>query len=953
MTSYIAKNKNEACMHPELSKFLMKHYVQSIEEFTHSTQVAPIGKFNLSGSHLDSFYELYCRLLSEEGDNFIAGVAEKPKKYMPILVDVDIKLSYDEEEWDEKRASTHIYYEHHITKLIHIYNTIIRYCLQSSKDPLNQLEDRRLTCFVLEKTKPYIDKEKGTIKSGFHLHYPFVYFSKTDQEVHIEPLVLEEIARSHLMDDIGINATEVFDVGMYDKTWLMYGSRKDPKKEFYKLTKIYSNDLRLISLDEVLDDFPILTNEYEELELDPDQSYEYYLPLILSINNWQRKIYKATLPPNARCILRDKLKRAEQFDIQHEKIDMPETLKVCNRLISMLSAERATDYKSWNNVGMCLWSICKGCQEGFDLWVKFSQKTLQNNFDIASCVSGWKRFTPWDWNMGHLRSWAKQDSPQEYEAYRAELQAKRVNDSLNGGQTDLAKYLYEKYGHEFVCADITKNRWFQFKKHKWFETQNGNNLYKLIDCDIIGKFLEEKIKCSNNASAVDKANLHAIRSNTDYQSDDDYKPSEMVDDKTSPEEHANKIRAEYIGKLIAKLKDVSFKDKIIRECRSLFYQEEFLEKLDSNQNLVCFTNGVLDLTTNTFRDGRPDDYCSYSAKYDYHEFNSWDEPAVHEVMSFFDKVFVDTEIRHFFLEYLGTIIKGGQDQLFTVFSGAGANSKSTVLELLHKCLGDYCTTIPTTLLTGKEAQASVARPELMKCRNRKLVYTTEPEQGTEFNCSFIKKITGDGTIDARGLFKENVDFNVTFKLLVLCNNLPRLPPNDDGIWRRIMRVPFLSRFPRDDKEVPEEWPEQVRLRVFKRDPHLQQKIPDMRQAMMWIMFQKYKERTARKQQPSYPEVITNAIEEYRLQNDEYLMYIKECLVKDPSGSITLNEFVEGFTTYCKENYDRCKYKRPDINVELHRRFGDPPQRLRWYGLRLRTVDDDIKEGFVQPDQTNA
>lgn len=953
MNSKVGKGKNEAAMHPELSTFLMKHMTQSMTEFTHSTQVAPIGKYSLSGSHLDKFLELYCRLLEEEGDKFIAGVAEKPTKFMPILVDVDIKLTFDnqetfDEEFDEKKREQHIYYPHHITNLIHIYNSVIRYCLQSSTDPNNQLEDKYLICFVLEKSKPFVDKEKNYIKSGFHLHYPFLHFSKTDQEVHIEPLVQEEVDRNHLFEDININPRDVIDTGMYDKTWLMYGSRKDPKKEFYKLSKIYSHDLHLIALDDVLEEFPILTNSFKEMELDPEKlDYVYYLPYILSIHNWQRKVYKAVMPQNAKCILKERLKRAEHFDLQHEKMNMPEIINKCKRLVPMLSAERASDYKNWNNVGMCLWTITKGCQEGFEEWIKFSEKTTKNNFDIASCLSTWKRYSPWgDWNMGHLRSWAKQDSPIDYQAYYNECQAIQVSDSLEGGQADLAKYLHHKYGHEFVCADITKNLWYQFKNHRWYETQNGNNLYKLIDLDILSRLTSEKVNCRNAANAVDLETIRNLN-HLNYQDDNEYKGTDV-----KPSGDIDK-RMDKILKLIPKLKDVSFKDKIIRECKSLFYQEDFLEQLNSNQNIICFTNGVLDLSTNEFRPGRPDDYCSYCTKYDYKPFDSWDDPSIHEVMSFFDKVFVDTEIRNFFLEYLGTLIKGGQDQLFTVFSGAGANSKSTVLELLHKSLGDYCTTVPTTLLTGKEAQASVARPELMKCRNRRLVYTTEPEQGTEFNCSFIKKITGDGTVDARGLFKDNVDFIVTFKLLVLCNNLPRLPPNDDGIWRRIMRVPFLSRFPRDDKEVPEEWQEQVRRRVFKRDPHLQQKLPDMRQAMMWIMFQKYKERNARTSQPSYPEVITNAIEEYRLQNDEYLMYIKECLVKDPSGSITLSEFVEGFTTYCKENFDKCKYKRPDINVELHRRFGDPPQRLRWFGLRLRTMEDDIKEGIVQEDNTNA
>ena len=944
------KERSELTMDHELSRFLMnKNIFTTGHNFTHSSQIFPMGKYLLSGKELDKFYDIYCRRLDELGDKFIAGIAERPQKYMPILVDVDIKMSLDlsYDDSDEKQAIRHLYKQKHIDQIIEIYVSTISFLLQHSDDPL---DPRHLICFVLEKSKPYIDEEKNTIKSGFHLHFPYVYFSRDDQEVNLEPRIKEQINRANIFADIGVlNSAEVIDCGMYNKPWLMYGSRKDPKKEAYKLTRIVGYNNRSLSLDEVLEEFPLINTDCQEIALDPDVLCEYYLPLILSTHSFGKKIYKTCLPKSTPCLLRSKLDQVKNMTIQHEKTNMPETIQLCRDLVPMLSSERATKYQSWLNVGMCLWTLTKGCVEGYDLFVAFSETTEEDNFDPTSCMAFWKKYSAsFDWTLGHLRSWAKTDSPQKYEAYRNDLQAKRVQDSLNGGQTDLAKYLYDKYGHEFVCADITHNKWYQFRKHRWVETQNGNNLYKLIDMDIVARFLKEQNKCRGVQTVVTDKDIQHYES-LSIEDDDEYKP---VPSANAEEQDRLKHRGETLNKIVAKLKDVGFKDKIIRECRSLFYQEDFLEKLDSNQSLVCFTNGVLDLTSNTFRAGRPEDYCSYSTKYDYKEFDSWDDPAVIEIITFFNKVFVDPVIRNFFLDYIGTLLKGGQDQLFSIWSGIGANAKSSLIDLLHKTLGDYCTTLRTTCLTGKSADGGAATPELMKCRNRKLVYTTEPDQNSEFNCDFIKKLTGDGVIDARGLFKDNVDLVITFKLILLCNNLPKLPPNDDGMWRRILRVPFLSRFPRDDKEVPESYSEQVRMKIFKRDPHLIQKLPEMRQAMMWVMFQKYKE-VQTKNNNTYPEIITNSIEEYRLQNDEYLMYIKERLVADPSGSVTFDEFAQGFMNFCKENFDKCKYKRPDIKTELFRRWGQPQGRLRWYGFRARTVQDDIADGTVIEDNTTA
>jgi hypothetical protein len=45
----------------------------------------------------------------------------------------------------------------------------------------------------------------------------------------------------------------------------------------------------------------------------------------------------------------------------------------------------------------------------------------------------------------------------------------------------------------------------------------------------------------------------------------------------------------------------------MKECRELFFDEEFTKKVDSNKDLIAFNNGVLDLTTFEFRDGRQED----------------------------------------------------------------------------------------------------------------------------------------------------------------------------------------------------------------------------------------------------------------------------------------------------------------------------------------------------------
>ena len=61
------------------------------------------------------------------------------------------------------------------------------------------------------------------------------------------------------------------------------------------------------------------------------------------------------------------------------------------------------------------------------------------------------------------------------------------------------------------------------------------------------------------------------------------------------------------------------------ECRKLFYDPSFYERLDENRDLIGFKNGVYDLKNMVFRQGTPDDYISFSTGINYKEYNEEDE----------------------------------------------------------------------------------------------------------------------------------------------------------------------------------------------------------------------------------------------------------------------------------------------------------------------------------------
>ena len=79
-------------------------------------------------------------------------------------------------------------------------------------------------------------------------------------------------------------------------------------------------------------------------------------------------------------------------------------------------------------------------------------------------------------------------------------------------------------------------------------------------------------------------------------------------------------------------------------------------------------------------------------------------------------------------------------------------------------------------------------------KGKRLAVMQEPDVNETLNVGEMKEVTGNDTIQARGLYKEPFEFVPQFKLLMMCNDLPNIPSNDDGTWRRLEAVQFISRF---------------------------------------------------------------------------------------------------------------------------------------------------------------
>jgi len=222
--------------------------------------------------------------------------------------------------------------------------------------------------------------------------------------------------------------------------------------------------------------------------------------------------------------------------------------------------------------------------------------------------------------------------------------------------------------------------------------------------------------------------------------------------------------------------------------------------LDHDHLLLGVENGVLDLRTATVRAGHQDDLItqSLSAKYD-------PEALCPGWKQFIDQVSAGrNDLAGYLQEILGYSLCGSvQEQQLFVFTGKGANGKSTLVDVFLDLLGDYGKTTPAHSLMKSESRA--VRNDIARLRGTRFVSAVEINTGKQLDEALVKRLTGGDKIAARFIGKEFFEFVPQAKFFLAVNTLPEVSGADDGIYRRVKIVPFeLSIAESDlDKSLPE------------------------------------------------------------------------------------------------------------------------------------------------------
>lgn len=925
------------------ASYLLSLYIKEGEKCTHTRlKNADLGvkggAYLITESELEEFYKKYYQHVFVEGKQEFLTEIQLPDAG-PILVDFDFKYDVG---IDERQHT-----KDHVVDMVLLYMNVLKKILHIDAGT-------DIPVFIFEKET--VNCKTELTKDGIHMIIGIHMERK--QQMYLRSMILSELPSvwsdlpvTNSWEDVIDNSITTGKTG-----WQLYNSRK-PGCKCYLLKYHFALKLNEMLNWEFLEkkvtdfkfdkDFKLLTARYtghqsfrlvEEYTQKIEEMFKSKRALVSTSGGSSTRVnivMATSLTPSSidynSITTLDQLKAAIKIimdNLEPREYDIKET----HKFAMSLSAKFYEPYEKWIQVG---WALKNTSDKLFLTWILFSSMSEKFSYEkIGELYRQWQKFRTGKSELSKrsVMFWSKQDNPLEYKKISEETVDYYIDQTLvihvgktkitEASDVDLANVLYHLYKGRFVCVSIKHNAWFEFKDHRWSVCDSGTSLRLLISTEMLGIYSERSMKLLDSLNEYDS---------------------------TSEQFKHIQERSKRMTEICNQLKTTSVKNNVLREVRELFYDKDFIEKMDSKTHLMGFNNGVVDFKEKVFRPGQPYDFISKSTKIDFldsyftgcKEF----ETIEREIIAFMEQLFPSPELRAYMWEHLASCLIGvNRDQTFNIYNGCGSNGKSKLVELMSHCFGEYKGTVPITLITEKRNKIGGTASEIAQLIGVRYAVMNEPSKGDRINEGPLKELTGGDPIQARALYQEMVTFVPQFKLVVCTNVMFDVKSNDNGTWRRICKVDFESLFCEEPKSDDPEMPYQ-----FKIDKRLDEKLEGWAPVFMAMLVQKAYQTGGT---VATCEKVRLSSNKYRNSQDYLSEFIRDKIkvcpgINDKTGKafdVKRDELNQEFKDWYMNNYDKNVPRFQELHDYMDKKF-KKIAKGGWSGCKVIYPNDDEDEEF--------
>ena len=341
------------------------------------------------------------------------------------------------------------------------------------------------------------------------------------------------------------------------------------------------------------------------------------------------------------------------------------------------------------------------------------------------------------------------------------------------------------------------------------------------------------------------------------------------------------------------------------------------EELDREHWLLNVLNGTIDLRTGQLMDRQRDHLITKLAPVKYEA-----EARCPKFFRFLRRIMDgNPHLIKFLRQAIGYSLTGDiSEQVLFVFWGAGANGKSTLMNLVMKILGDYSKKAPGELLMAKRGEVHPTEKTIL--HGARLVAAIETEEGRRLSETVVKELTGGDPVTARRMREDFWTFDPTHKLFLITNYRPQITASNEAMWRRVLLLPFEVIIPESERD------KSLAEALLEEGPGILAWA--VRGCLRWQRNGLY-----------IPPEIRQATAEYREEMDMLADFLEERCILEPSATIRVRDFYLAYRDWAEATGEDGMGKITFGNRLRERGFSQDRNHEMgryWVGVRLSDQD---------------
>lgn len=352
--------------------------------------------------------------------------------------------------------------------------------------------------------------------------------------------------------------------------------------------------------------------------------------------------------------------------------------------------------------------------------------------------------------------------------------------------------------------------------------------------------------------------------------------------------------------------------ELVRTHVSAVHKSEF----NNQRMLLNLREGTVDLKTGTIRPHDRNDLLTKCQSVPWNpaaECKRW--------LQFLNEVFEgNQEVIDFIHRAVGYTLTGlTSEEVLFIGWGTGRNGKGKFTDTLIALMGDYARPAKFDMFVAKKGDEGKAN-DVAELFGARFVPASEGEQSKRLAEAKIKNMVSGDPVEGEKKYQDSFTYYPEYKIWLFTNYKPRIVGTDEGIWDKVIFVPFKRYF------APEERDRRLLEKLKEELPGILQWA--IRGCLEW-----------QKQGLNVPESLKQATEDYRREQNVLGHFVEDELIENDKLKAACGQMYEHYKGWADSNGE-YQMTATEFKERMEQRYGEPKRTSAgkfWMGVGIEKL----------------